>query len=125
MTESTRHAMRRLAPIPVLHPDETLGSWIDRLARGQHATRDELVRALCAENDIDRALWDLDTDAPSEFLARLGARTGVRLSALRRLMVPGGAPLMAGEGEPHCPVCWLDPAERYVRREWRAVEHGV
>jgi hypothetical protein len=119
MMGSTRRSIRRLTPVPAPHHDETLGSWIDRLARGQHAARDELVRALCAEHDIARAAWDLDTGAPNEFLAALAARTGVSLSVLRRLTVPGGAPLTVGEDEPYCPVCWRDPAGRYVRRQWR------
>jgi hypothetical protein len=120
MTTAAPRSIRRLTPVPAPHTDESLGSWIDRLARGQHATRDELVRALCEERDIERAAWDLDTEARPELLVALAERTGVRLSALRRLTVPGGAPQPAGEGDPYCPVCWLDPAMRYVRRSWRA-----
>jgi hypothetical protein len=120
MTKPARQSIRRLTPIPAPHADESLGSWIGRLAHAQHTTRDDLVRALCAERGIERGSWDLDNEAPNEFLAALAARTGARLSAVRSLTVPGGARLKAFEGDPYCPVCWLDPGMRYVRRSWRA-----
>jgi len=109
--------VRRLTPVPSPYRDETLGSWTLRLARGQHATRETLIRALAG--DQAEIPYDLDVAPPAALLATLARRTGFRTAALRRLTVPSGARLVAGEGEPHCPVCWEDPRTRYVHRAWR------
>jgi hypothetical protein len=109
--------IRRLAGLPEPYEDESLGSWLARLAASHYAGRDDFVRALLQKTPT-RELRDYDADSSPALIAELCRRTGWERVRIERLILPARARVPAAKTrvlESYCPTCWAQDRENGTR----------
>lgn len=129
---SAHHPPPRWAIHPQPSRDETLTSWLTRVARANAAS---LTSWMSAEHGV--AAWrreeSLDTDDSGELWERIAARSGVTggVAALRAMsfsplptrvtpwLLPSWRPKQTKRRPRWCPQCVATDAATYFRRSWR------
>lgn len=114
-----------LGPLPYAPPieaDESLWSWITRIALYHGWSADELLLLL----GVGTSSWesyfrqpDVDCGAPPGLIDRLAEVTGFSRALLANHMIkPSPSTLWLDERVAFCETCWSEDAIPYVRRAW-------
>ena len=117
-------SIRRLAGVPEPYDDESLGSWLARLAVAHYAGRDDFVNAMLREPSTRRP-HDYDGPISSALIEELCRRTGWERERFERLILPATARAPASKTralEYYCPTCWERDRKngtRHLPRLWR------
>lgn len=114
-----------LAYSPPLYRDETLWSWITRVALYHGWSGDEFLRLIGFGEEPQEGYFrqaDVDCEVSSELLQRLAWITGFPLSEIASLTLePSARTLWLDDRIAFCERCWNESAQQeapYVRRVW-------
>ncbi|GFE83424.1 hypothetical protein GCM10011487_54240 [Steroidobacter agaridevorans] len=119
----TRSPGAALPFVPRRFDDETIWSWVSRIALYYGWTADELL-SLLQEGEVS---WDgsfrdpdVDVDPPAQFVARLSTFTGVPQAIIRSWQVTRVSSLLwMDDRGAFCPACWSSPGSvPYIKMAW-------
>jgi hypothetical protein len=111
---------QRLGLAPRLRADETISSWLERLAGAYGMTTIELMRWLgyrtaCSYSGV--SILDLDVCPPPDLSSVLAQHTAVSAAQIDGHRLPALGLLSPERRRAFCPTCWSEQGP-YRRREW-------
>lgn len=126
MVNSTRLTDRAHQPLPFVprrFADETLWSWITRIALYYEWAADDFLAILLEDNHCWAVPFhrpDVDVEPPNSLLTRLSTITNIPVETLESWrLAPASSTLWMDDRTAFCPDCWDSPGGAlYIRVAW-------
>jgi hypothetical protein len=119
VAKPTDRPRARLNLAPRLRDDETLSSWLERVAGAYGMRLGDFARWLGYRDLVSygQPLIDLDVSPPADLAAIMGQHTGISAHVIEGYRLTGLDVLPLRLRRAFCPQCWLEDGP-YRRREW-------